>query len=227
MQIKACLNHHEQQIVMKEYQETKYLLDNVTSKMFFLLNEIENISARSAPLSEIASPAPRLFDKHHRPEAVQAFSQVNTPRLTIQEYAKSPLIKKKSRAQLKFSDFEEVVIRREDFEVVPSYLRGRISLGELQEFLDTTIIKCFNSKYELLYKERSALKQSEFQLQNHLKQQESYFDQKFITIGDLARQAERSIDRKDESKIKILRHLKILKEVRKSGGAICYLWIVK
>lgn len=217
-------DHNE---LVDEYNETRKIIERVTSKMFLILNHIENLPANSTTsrqvFNELASPAPKLFD---RAGASAAFSQPNTPRMTIQEYTKSPLIKKKSRAQLNFSDFE-AEIKKEDFDRVPSYIRGRFSLGEVQEFLEAVVIKCFNEKYELLYKNRSVLKQSEFQLQLTFKDQQHYFEnQKFVTIGDLSRTQNKNIDKKDDKYLQLLRHLGIIKEVQKNSVK-CFLWVVK
>lgn len=146
---------------------TKELIEVVTEKIFYVLNEVENKEVAhqaSKPLQEISSPCPHLLE---RPGASAAFSEFNTPRMTLKEYAKSPLIKKKA-SRLNFSDFE-CEITNEAFEKVPSYIRGRTSLCELQDFLDNSVIKSFNDKYELIYKDRKVLKQSEFSLQSMLR----------------------------------------------------------
>lgn len=213
--------------VMKEYQLTKELISCVTDKMFYILNELEKPTEEktqeSRVLQEISSPCPKLYE---RADAASAFSELNTPRMTLMEYAKSPLIKKKPRAMLNFTDFE-ADISKEDFEKVPSYIRGRTTLSELQDFLDNMIIKCFNTKYEIIYKDRKVLKQSEFALQNMFKDQANYFEgQKFITIGDLSRIMNKKVDKKDDRFIQCLRHIHIIKEIR-CQSTVCYLWTAK
>lgn len=193
------------------------------------MNQIESLPSSSTAvpsssraLREISSPAPpRLFD---RADAALVFSELNTPRMSIQQYSKSPMIKKKSRAHLNFSDFE-AEITKDIFEKIPTYMRGRTSLSELQEFLDNVVIKCFNEKYEILYKSRAALKQSEFHLQVMFKEQISLFEkQKFITIGDLSRIQNKNVDRKEEKYLQCLRHINILKEIRKNA-VVFFIWL--
>lgn len=214
--------------IIQEYQVTKDLVAGVTDKIFFVLNELEKEKNPEKPresrvLQELSSPCPKLYD---RGDAAAVFSQLNTPRMTLMEYAKSPLIKKKPRAMLHFSDFE-TDITKDSFDKIPSYIKGRITLSELQDFLDNQIIKCFNAKYELVYKDRKVLKQSEFALQNMFKDQANYFEgQKFITIGDLSRNMNKKVDKKDERLLQCLRHIHIIKEIR-SQSTICYLWIAK
>lgn len=215
---------------MQEYNDTRQIIERVTEKMFFVMNQLDTapVAASTAKtnirgaLREIPSPAPpRLFD---RADAAFVFSELNTPRMSIQQYAKSPMIKKKSRAHLNFSDFE-AEISKETFEKIPTYMRGRTSLSELQDFLDSVVIKCFNEKYEILYKSRAALKQSEFQLQLMYKEHQSLFEkQKFITIGDLSRIQDKNVGRKEEKWLQCLRHVNIIKEVRKNG-IVFFIWL--
>lgn len=56
-----------------------------------------------------------------------------------------------------------------------SYMKGRETLFEIQQFLDTIIIQCFTSKYRLLPKRREAVAPTEIELWNLYKSQESYF----------------------------------------------------
>jgi hypothetical protein len=215
--------------VLQEYQATKQLIEHTTNKMFFILNEIDKTEEKPKEpriaFQELKSPCPKMYE---RDDAAAAFSQLNTPRMTVMEYAKSPMIKKKvqTRAMLNFSDFE-ADITKDSFEKIPSYIRGRTTLCELQDFLDNMIIKCFNAKYELVYKDRKVLKQSEFALQNMFKDQANYFEgKKFITIGDLSRTMSKKVDKKDDRLLQCLRHIHVIKEIR-SQSTICYLWTAK
>jgi len=204
-------------------------MENVNEKMLYLLTEIEKMEPTKKtvhnPFTEMKSPAPKLFD---RLEANLAFSELNTPRMSIDQYAKSPFAKKKNsrKMQLKFSDFE-AEITAEQFNTIPSYIKGRIALHDLQNFLDEIVIKCFNSKYELYYKNRTCLKPSDYNLQLFYKEQSTYFEGlKFITLGDLARIMGKNVDKKDEKFLQCLRFLHIIKEARKNT-ATCYIWIDK
>jgi hypothetical protein len=105
-----------------------------------------------------------------------------------------------------------------------SYLKARLTLSELDDFLQNTIIKCFNEKYVLFYKSRSAVRPADIALWLCYQEQNSYFNgENFITQGDISRFLNRMIDKKTENKITILRHLGILKENRRKS-TICYLW---
>jgi hypothetical protein len=147
--------------------------------------------------------------------------------MSIEQYSKSPFAKKKnSKLQLKFSDFE-ADITPQQFDSIPSYIRGRIPLHDVKNFLEEIVIKCFNAKYELYYKNRTCLKPSDYNLQLFYKEQSSYFEGlKFITLGDLARIMGKNVDKKDEKFLQCLRFLHIIKEARKNS-ATCYIWIEK
>lgn len=231
LQVKKAINEGTEEL-RDDYKEVKDHIQNVTEKMMFLLSEMEkfelqqqNYNNNHNILSEIKSPAPKLFD---RCGAVTAFDELNTPRMSIDQYAKSPFTKKKhsTKMQLKFSDFE-AEITTEEFEKIPSYIKGRINLTDLQTFLDDVLIRCLNSKYELLYKNRQCLKPSDFNLQLFYKEQINYFEgQKFITVSDISRIMGKNVDKKDEKLIQCLRFLHIIKEARKNS-ATCYVWIAK
>lgn len=105
-------------------------------------------------------------------------------------------------------------------------MRGRVSLFELQEFLDNIVVKAFNSKYRILHL-KTKLNPFEWKLQSMFKSQESYFEgQKFVTVGDLARILERNVDKKHDRQLQMLRHLQIIREARK-GNVSCYVWLKK
>lgn len=225
--VKESLNDHHKHL-KKEYKETKKLTEKVQMKMVFLLQHFEDkekheMNERRA-LQEIRIPGtPKLLE---RKGALQAFSESNTPRMMIADYAKSPFAKKRSKIQLQFTDFEaEVTI--EEFNKIPGYMRGRSCLSELQEFLDNVVIRTFNEKYQILFKQRASLKPSEYTLQTMFRDQSTYFEgSKFITVGDLARVLEKNVDKKDERHLQMLRHLQIIREARKNSTC-CYIWLKK
>lgn len=146
--------------------------------------------------------------------------------MMVADYAKSPFAKKRTKIQLQFTDFE-AEISKEEFARIPGYMRGRAVQSELQEFLDNIVIRTFNLKYQILFRQRSTLKPSEFSLQSMFKDQASYFEgQKFITVGDMARMLEKNVDKRDEKYLQMLRHLQIIREARKNS-VVCYIWLRK
>lgn len=223
--IKASLKNHEESID-EQYKKTREVISRVNRKMMYLLERLEEQEKHEQnshrALREINIPGtPKLYD---RAGASQAFSEHNTPRMLVAEYAKSPFTKKRTKVQLQFSDFE-ADITPEEFAKVPAYMKGRSHLSELQDFLENVVMKTFNNKYRTLYLHRSSLKPSEFNLQSMFKSQTSYFEgQKFITVGDLARILERNVDKKDDRYIQMLRHLQIIREARKNS-TVCYIWL--
>ncbi|CAG9808840.1 unnamed protein product [Chironomus riparius] len=226
--MKKAIDKHNKRL-KDEYSNVKGTMENVNEKMLYLLTEIDKMEPSKKtvhnPFTELKSPATRLFD---RLEVNPAFSEQNTPRMSIDMYAKSPFAKKKSstKLQLKFSDFEAEITSNQ-FDKIPSYIKGRLALHDVQNFLDSIVIKCFNSKYELYYKNRTCLKPSDYNLQLFYKEQSSYFEGlKFITLGDLARIMGKNVDKKDEKFLQCLRFLHIIKEARKNS-VICYIWIEK
>lgn len=54
-------------------------------------------------------------------------------------------------------------------------MKGRESLDDVQQFLESVIIRCFTSKYTLLPKRREAVLPMELDLWNLFKSQEEYF----------------------------------------------------
>lgn len=54
-------------------------------------------------------------------------------------------------------------------------MRGRENLEDIQQFLDTVIVKCFTLKYALIPKPRMAVAPHEMDLWNLYKSQEDYF----------------------------------------------------
>lgn len=247
-QVKKCLTNY-QTIVKERCQKVTTDMIRVQLKMMHVLQHLDDQEKNQAlgnrALKEIESLTPKLHSLHDRKGAAEAFAHPNTPRMQLEEYARSPFVQKKAKTQLTFSgmpfnrqmiqkclhiniyfilDFE-TEITPEMFNTIPAYMKGRITHSELQEFLDSVIIKTFNDKYTIYYKHRSTLKPSDFALQNLFKDQNNYFTgSKFITVGDLARVIDRKVEKKDERNIQMLRHIGVIKEVRKSG-IVCYLWL--
>lgn len=95
--------------------------------------------------------------------------------MTISDYMKSPYATKRVRpVQLQFVDFERT-ITQDEFNQVPTYMRGRENLDDIQHFLETVLIQCFTVKYTLLPKRREAVAPMDIDLWNLFKSQEEYF----------------------------------------------------
>lgn len=224
-EIKKRMQVHNDELT-KQYDETNKAIQRIQEKMLVLLQHFDEKAKHEQQekraLQEIVIPGtPKLFD---RAGAAQAFSETNTPRMMISDYAKSPFAKKRTKIQLQFTDFE-AEISSEDFAKIPSYMKGRVVQSELQDFLDNVVIRTFNFKYQILFRQRSTLKPSEFTLQAMFKDQASYFEgQKFITVGDIARMLEKNVDKRDDKHLQMLRHLQIIREARKNS-VICYIWL--
>lgn len=222
MQTKDAIARHRNEI-SGEYANVKEKVQLVNEKLLFLLSELERAThvQQQNIFSGLKSPMPQGSGR-----SANSFANLlETPRMSIDQYSKSPFAKRKNtKQQLKFSDFE-AEITSEQFDKIPSYIRGRLSLAEVQSYLDEVVIKCFNAKYELLYKNRAILKPSDYSLQIFYKEQMGYFDgMKFVTIGDISRI--KNVDKKCEKYIQCLRFLNIIKEMRKNS-ATCYLWVEK
>lgn len=223
--IKASIKDHNE-LLMNQYKSTSKTMTRCQLKMVYLLQHFadqeKHQQTEKRALKEINVPStPKLND---RAGYSQAFSELNTPRMLVADYAKSPFAKKRTKVQLQFSDFE-AEITKDDFEKVPAYMKGRTTLSELQDFLETVIIRTFNNKYRTLFQHRSSLKPSELNLQSIFKSQASFFEgYKFITVSDIARMTEKNVDKKDDRFIQMLRHLQIIREARKSS-ICCYIWL--
>lgn len=223
--IKTALKDHED--TKKEYERVTETTKRIQLKMLYLLEHFNReegkLQKEARTLKPImnfpGTPKPLL----EREGATEAFSELNTPRMPVSDYAKSPFAKKRTKVQLQFSDFE-AEITDEDFAKVPAYMRGRSSQADLQDFLDNVVIRTFNHKYRVLFQHRTSLKPSEFLLQTMFKSQSSYFPEKFITVGDIARILEKNVEKKDERLLQMLRHLQVIREARKNS-IVCYIWL--
>lgn len=223
--IKTSLKDHEDNI-KKEYEDVSETSKRVQLKLLYLLEHFNRDEAKlekeGRALKPIAIPGtPKLLLE--RAGASEAFSEFNTPRMPVSDYAKSPFAMRRSKVQLQFSDFE-AEITSEEFAKVPSYMRGRASQADLQDFLDNVVIRTFNNKYRILFQHRAALKPSECNLQSMFKSQSLYFKEKFITVGDIARILDKNVEKKDDKLLQMLRHLQVIREARKDS-IVCYIWL--
>lgn len=69
-----------------------------------------------------------------------------------------------------------------DWSFLLRYMKGRESLEDMQQFLDTVIIQSFTAKYALLPKRREAVPQADLHFWTLYKSQEEYFRGKFHPI---------------------------------------------
>jgi hypothetical protein len=215
----ASIEEH-QKVIKSQYKETTETISRVQMKMMLLMQRMDNskIPAKSGQPGPSKTALSLLSMDNN---------QVRTPsRMTLAEYSKSPLAKQKRKTQLNFTDFE-AEISVEDFEKIPSYMKGRTTLSDLQNFLENVVIRTFNEKYQIMLKKRSALMTSEINLQSMFKDQASNFEgEKFITVGDIARILEKNVDKKDDRFLQMLRHIQIIREMRKSS-IVAYIWLKK
>lgn len=145
-------------------------------------------------------------------------------RMRVTDYENSPYTSRRKPIQLQFLDFE-AHITPEEFATVPSYMKGRENLDELRAFLEETVISCFTEKYKLLCKKRDAIRNPhDIEIWKIYRQQKDDFPGKyFVTEGDIARKVGRLVDKKMNAKLQMLRHLNIIKEVRKVK-TVYYIW---
>lgn len=60
-----------------------------------------------------------------------------------------------------------------------SYMKGRENLEDVQQFLETVLVRCFTAKYALLPKRREAVPPNELHLWRLYQSQEEYFKGRF------------------------------------------------
>uniref|UniRef100_A0A182K1J3 SKA complex subunit 1 n=1 Tax=Anopheles christyi TaxID=43041 RepID=A0A182K1J3_9DIPT len=149
----------------------------------------------------------------------------NPSKMHLTDYSKSPFAARSKSKDLQFYDFD-AEITEEEYETIPKYLRGRMQLSELVQFLEKEVIKCFEEKYTLMYKHRKALSNQHdlTAWKDYNNMQANFPDHKFITQDDLSRKSGKALDKKSYTKLQMLRHLHILQEVR-SEGTVYFLWI--
>ncbi|XP_055697580.1 spindle and kinetochore-associated protein 1-like [Phlebotomus papatasi] len=129
----------------------------------------------------------------------------------------------KSFRKLHFPEFN-FDITPDIFGRIPKHMFGRNNIDDVQNFLDTVIIKCFVDKYRILFCKRDSISLSERILYDLFRKQEKEFpNRQFITQEDVVRCVGQMIDKRTHSRIQILRHIKVLQEVRKKT-TIYYLW---
>lgn len=126
---------------------------------------------------------------------------------------------------MQFIDFE-AKINADDFGRISQYMRGRETLADLQQFLDSVVVRCFSEKYMLLFKKRECVRNpKQLAMWIHYEQQASYFPQRlFITQGDISNITGRMVDKKTTNRLAMLRHLQLVQEQRHKS-TVCYVWL--
>lgn len=201
-EIEASMKHHEEKL-QEEYRETKQNLNRVQMKMMHLLTHLENDDQPGA--------------SQPRKQAARAMNSSVPETVVSQPDDESPMVIIKKPTAPVF----EYEISDADYSKVPSYMKGRVAIGEVQEFLHKVFIRCFRHKYRIISQRRSNLKPHEYALQNNFRAEAKLFEgEKFITADDVARTLDRSIEKKHERFIQMLRHLQVIRECRK--GSVCY-----
>uniref|UniRef100_A0A182MJK2 SKA complex subunit 1 n=1 Tax=Anopheles culicifacies TaxID=139723 RepID=A0A182MJK2_9DIPT len=219
----------------EKLQCTKFYLDNdrkdVCAQFIEIMQKMRRNELLMLHLLEMEKPKestegkPTLSSTSKQMPLKEVQNDANpSSKMFLQDYTKSPFTLRSKARDIHFYDFD-VIITEEEFETIPKYLKGRMQLSELQQFLEKEVIKCFEEKYTLMYKHRKVLVNqhdlNEWKMYNSM--QANFPDQKFITQDDLSRKTGKILDKKSYSKLQMLRHLHILQEVR-SEGIIYFLW---
>ncbi|KFB35855.1 AGAP010033-PA-like protein [Anopheles sinensis] len=176
--------------------------------------------APSSVENAASKPAPKIPS-----DVLKEVQNENPTKMYLADYSKSPFTVRSKHRAMKFYDFD-AEITEEQFDTIPKYLKGRMQLSELTQFLQGEIIKCFEDKYALMYKQRKAIPNQQdvtvWKEYNNL--QANFPGHSFITQDDLTRKTGKVLDKKTYSKLQMLRHLHILQEVR-SEGIVYFLWV--
>ncbi|CAK9301790.1 unnamed protein product [Gordionus sp. m RMFG-2023] len=115
-----------------------------------------------------------------------------------------------------------MIITKEEFEAIPSYMKGRFKLGEINDFFEK-IHFALIKKYEFF---ENGSKPGNFKklgiemqkLYREYKSSANLIPCQFVTQHDINRYAHAKLDKKNLQCIVILRHLKRVKEFRNKGG---------
>lgn len=91
-------------------------------------------------------------------------------------------MKKMRPISLKFVDFD-YKITEEEFSKLPSYMKGRETMRDIQGFLDDVVVATLTSKYMLVPKRKEAVAAKEVDLWNLYKSQETYCNGKHSILG--------------------------------------------
>lgn len=224
-EIKTMMDAHAKE-VKKEYDRTRKSISRVQMKMMYLLEELDQLPSVEVTLvdtstQEMASPNNTL-EIPSRPNA--SALGLSTPCSTHSNSPPSSLAlvaipKKKTKTVPVFN----AVITSEDFAKVPRYMKGRMTLIDLQCFINNAFIQTLQKKYDLLSKNPTSLKGADLNLFYEFRKK--LVEEKFITDADIVRTlAKAKLDKKDDRFIQMMRHLHLIREIRKASN-ICYIWL--
>lgn len=204
----------EKKLLHDEYQELMEKFQRIQMQMLLVLSHL------GGSFSTYKQPSGTELNNNIPMEILEDIS--------VAMYSKSARLKAHPPKLIKFSDFKSSVMSEEDFDKIPSYMKCRTSYQELFDFFNNVIIKGLNEKYRILYQSRSSMKKEEIDLQIEFREQASVHEgYKFITVSDILREMNtnlKSLDKKDDRNLQMLRHLQILKEIRKNH-IIAYIWL--
>lgn len=206
----------EHEILKKEYNEAKSNIQRTQMKMMKLLayldGQASTSSSSSGSVPEIVAsiplPRPLLPKELSFSDTMEVSPMIDPP----------TALKKKPRVCF------EAKVTQEIFNKVPSYMKGRSSIIDLQDFLQI-VINALNQKYHLLSQNPKNLKKADLDLYNTFKNQKFFVAEKFITDVDLTRILGKKLDKKFDRFIQMLRHCNILREARKNS-LVCYVWLL-
>ncbi|XP_059616155.1 uncharacterized protein LOC132261356 [Phlebotomus argentipes] len=189
-------------------------------KMFMLrlmeVMETMNQSVQPTTLSTTPQSALRVRELSTPGSVFKMHRLQSAPRTpsSVLRHTQSPF---GCRAAAKSQDFN-FTITQSLFEQIPRYMRGRDTLNDLQDFLESVIHKCFMEKYKMLCRERNTIALRDRHLYDLFLEQEKEFPTRtFITQGDITRIIGKMIDKRTSTRLQMLRHIKILQEVRKKS----------
>lgn len=203
--IKASLKDHEN-LLKKEYASTTKTINRCQMKMMYLLHHLDGL--------EDKNKNPRALDFHT--PSTSSMADLDGARALPSGSYQKPI-------HVNVPVFKAVV-SDEAFAKVPSYMKGRSSILDLQTFLEH-VIRTFEDKYSTLHKQRSKMSSTELNNYKMFKEQANLFEgEKFITADDIARVIGKNVDKKADRNIQMLRHVHILREARK-GAICCYIWL--
>lgn len=220
------LMDEQQDHLKKEYANTKKSMNRVQMKMMYLLqhldkkDNVQDVQATSSLPQTRKMVGALNFDSVSSLSVDSLTSSSEACTLAKMSPRPSPRQGKASKVPVFKADITE-----EGFKKVPSYMKGRSTLVELQSFLEKVIVRTFYEKYLTLQKKSSDLSCADLKLYNLFKEQARLFDgEKFITVDDILRVTGSKIDKKEGRFIQIARHLHIIRESRK-GPVCCYVWV--
>jgi Spindle and kinetochore-associated protein 1 len=213
VQVKSSLKHHEE-VLQQEYSETKQNMNRVQMKMMYLLNYLEN---QDQPSGGSQSQPHNLASYNS-----EASKTPVTPNIVVTQHfdeaTPTSVVKKPPAAVFHYE------VTSKEFEKIPSYMKGRVTIVDLQDFLKNVVIQTFKHKYRIMQQRRSTLKPNDCVLQSNFRLDAKLFEgEHFVSTVDIARTLEKNIDKKHDRFIQMLRHLQVIREARKNS-LCCYIW---